>query len=68
MTRFIHFTDEELDVMESAFCNEGLTYLVYEIRKEREYREMQTKCYENLINKLTRKCEFTFKKEDVKNG
>ena len=39
MTRFSDFTDEELDAMESAFCNEGLKYLVYEIRKERRYRE-----------------------------
>ena len=39
MTRFNMFTDEELDVMESAFCNEGLTYLVDEIRRERRYRE-----------------------------
>lgn len=39
MTRFSMFTDDELDAMESAFCNEGLTYLVDEIRKERRYRE-----------------------------
>lgn len=39
MTRFSNFTDEELDAMESAFCNEGLTYLVDEIRRERRYRE-----------------------------
>jgi len=39
MTRFSNFTDEELDDMESAFCNEGLTYLVDEIRRERRYRE-----------------------------
>ena len=39
MTRFSNFTDEELDAMESAFCNEGLIYLVDEIRKERQYRE-----------------------------
>ena len=36
MTRFIGFTDEELDAMESSFCNEGLVHLVDEIRKERE--------------------------------
>ena len=36
MTRFSNFTDEELDAMESAFCNEGLGYLVDEIRRERE--------------------------------
>ena len=39
MTRFNMFTDEELDAMESAFCNEGLIYLVDEIRRERRYRE-----------------------------
>lgn len=39
MTRFNIFTDDELDAMESAFCNEGLTILVEEIRRERSYRE-----------------------------
>jgi hypothetical protein len=39
MTRFASFTDEELDAMESAFCNEGLIYLVEELRRERRYRE-----------------------------
>lgn len=39
MTRFSMFTDEELDAMESAFCNEGLTWLIDEIRRERRYRE-----------------------------
>lgn len=39
MTRFSMFTDEELDAMESAFCNEGLIRLVEEIRMERRYRE-----------------------------
>jgi hypothetical protein len=39
MTRFDMFTDEELDAMEEAFCNERLTYLVKEIRRERRYRE-----------------------------
>ena len=39
MTRFSNFTDEELDAMESAFCNEGLVYLVDEIRRERRFRE-----------------------------
>ena len=39
MTRFNMFTNEELDAMESAFCNEGLKYLVEEIRIERRYRE-----------------------------
>ena len=38
MTRFSNFTDEELDAMESAFCEEGLKRLVFEIRAEREYR------------------------------
>lgn len=35
MTRFSAFSDEELDAMESAFCNEGLGFLVEEIRRER---------------------------------
>jgi hypothetical protein len=39
MTRFSMFTDDELDAMESAFCNEGLVPLVMEIRTERRYRE-----------------------------
>ena len=39
MTRFNMFMDEELDVMEEAFCNEGLKYLIYEIRTERRCRE-----------------------------
>lgn len=39
MTRFSDFTDEELDAMEEAFCNEGLRSLVFEIRRERRYRE-----------------------------
>lgn len=39
MTRFSNFTNEELDAMESAFCNEGLKSLVFEIRAEREYRK-----------------------------
>lgn len=38
MTRFGMFTDEELNAMEEAFCNEGLTFLVEEIRRERAYR------------------------------
>ena len=39
MTRFSMFTDEELDAMESAFCNEGLRFLVEELRRERRFRE-----------------------------
>ncbi len=39
MTRFSNFTDNELDMMEEAFCNEGFKYLVFEVRREREYRE-----------------------------
>jgi hypothetical protein len=39
MTRFSIFTDKELDAMESAFCNEGLGFLVEEVRRERRYRE-----------------------------
>ena len=38
MTRFSEFTDDELDIMEEAFCNEGLKKLVFEIRKERSSR------------------------------
>jgi len=43
MTRFNMFTDEELDAMESAFCNEGLTWLIDEIRRERRRRENEGK-------------------------
>ena len=39
MTRFSNFTDEELDAMESAFCNEGLIRLVEEVRIERQMRQ-----------------------------
>jgi len=39
MTRFSAFTDEELDAMEAAFCNERLLFLVEEVRRERRYRE-----------------------------
>jgi len=39
MTRFSNFTDEELDNMESAFCSEGLTRLVEEVRLERQIRQ-----------------------------
>ena len=39
MTRFSGFTDDELDMMEEAFCNEGLRRLVSEIRVERICRE-----------------------------
>ena len=38
MTRFNEFTDDELDMMEEAFCNEGLKSFVFEIRKERSSR------------------------------
>ena len=41
MTRFSQFTNEELDAMESAFCNDGLKFLVDEIRLERRIRESQ---------------------------
>ena len=40
MTRFCMFTDDELDMMEEAFCNEGLKSLVFEIRNERVNREV----------------------------
>lgn len=43
MSRFSTFTDEELDIMESAFCNEGLKCLVDEIRIERKYRRKHSK-------------------------
>ena len=39
MTRFRAFTDEELGAMESAFCNEGLGFLIDELRRERRFRE-----------------------------
>lgn len=42
MTRFDMFTDEELDAMEEAFCNEGLKYLVGEVREERESRKAKS--------------------------
>lgn len=45
MTRFNLFTNDELDAMESAFCNEGLKYLVDEIRRERKY-------FDNRINQV----------------
>lgn len=38
MTRFSSFTDDELDMMEEAFCNEGLKGFVREIRLESEIR------------------------------
>ena len=39
MTRFSNFTDEELDIMEEVLCNEGIAYLVEEVRRERSFRE-----------------------------
>ncbi len=50
MTRFSMFTDEELDSMESAFCNEGLTCLVDEIRRERMHRESKAKYDDRWFN------------------
>lgn len=47
MTRFTNFTDEELDAMESAFCNEGLHRLVDEVRLERQMRNEQR--YKNYL-------------------
>ena len=38
MTRFSGFTNDELDMMEEAFCNEGLKQFVYEVRQERDSR------------------------------
>lgn len=46
MTRFSMFTDEELDAMESAFCNERLKSLVYEIRRERRCRESRISAHD----------------------
>lgn len=40
MTRFSNFSDEELDAMEAAFCNEGLRFLVEEVRREKRFREV----------------------------
>lgn len=42
MTRFSNFSDEELDTMEEAFCNDGLKSLVFEIRRERRFREAES--------------------------
>ena len=42
MTRFNMFTDEELDAIEEAFCNESLKYLVGEVRKEKEDRKAES--------------------------
>lgn len=47
MTRFSNFTDDELDMMEEAFCNEGLKYLTVEIRREREIRRESKEKYDN---------------------
>lgn len=53
-TRFEWFSNEELDAMEEAFCNEGLKPLVSEIRRERRYRaeSEDTECW----NKTRLKC------------
>lgn len=45
MGRFRMFTDDELDTMESAFCNEGLLYLVDEVRTEKRSREKEKQVY-----------------------
>lgn len=41
ITRFRPFTDEELNAIESAFCNEKLKleFLIEDVRKEKERRE-----------------------------
>lgn len=44
MTRFSNFTNEELDAMESAFCNEKLVLLVDEIHMG-SGNEINTPCY-----------------------
>lgn len=54
MTRFSGFTDNELDMMEEAFCNEGLKDLVFEIRRERRYREDIMEEAYNRIDAITR--------------
>lgn len=36
--RFNNFSDNELDMMEEAFCEAGLKSFVFEIRREREQR------------------------------
>lgn len=45
MTRFHLFTDEELDAIESALCDEGWSCfdedLIAEIRREKRYREVR---------------------------
>lgn len=56
MTRFSDFTDEELDAMEEAFCNEGLKYLIGEVRKEREDRKAESEDIEKIDCSKT-KCE-----------
>ncbi len=43
MTRFSKFSDDELECMEIAFCNEGLKWLVEEIRIEMNHRERRNK-------------------------
>ena len=45
MGRFRMFTDTELDIMEAAFCNEILLYLVDEVRLEKRSREKENKVY-----------------------
>ena len=56
MTRFSNFTDDELDMMEEAFCNEGLKYLVDEVRRERSLRmfiePQESEGYENDIQHI----------------
>ena len=45
MGRFRMFTDDELDTMESAFCNDVLLYLVNEVRMEKRSREKEKQVY-----------------------
>lgn len=57
MTRFNMFTDVELDMMEEAFCNEGLKRLVFEIRQERSLRMFVEPQESEKINCKATKCE-----------
>ena len=45
MGRFRMFTDAELDIMEAAFCNETLLYLVDEVRLEKRFRKKEKQVY-----------------------
>lgn len=38
MRRFSSFTDKELDVIEEAFCIQGVLLLVEEVEREKNFR------------------------------